>query len=362
MTSPASLLDVPGAVRGGEELDGAKVDAFLKSAIPGLAGAPTIAQFPGGASNLTYLVSYPGRDLVLRRPPFGHKAKSAHDMLREAKVMRLLRPHYPVVPAVLATCDDPAVMGCDFYVMERIAGIIPRQDLPEGLGLDAPQTRRLCLAVLDKLVELHAIDPAAAGLAEIGRGEGYVQRQVEGWCGRFVASRTDDVRDFSAVMGWLQARRPAKEVAIRVIHNDFRFDNVVLDPADPFRVIGVLDWEMATLGDPLMDLGNALAYWVQPDDDEYFRLTRRQPTDAPGMLSRAEVIEYYAQRTGLPVQNFDFYMIFGIFRLAVIAQQIYKRHREGHAANPLFASFGPLVNYLEQRCTRRIAASRLVAP
>jgi aminoglycoside phosphotransferase (APT) family kinase protein len=137
---------------------------------------------------------------------------------------------------------------------------------------------------------------------------------------------------------------------------------VVLDPADPFRVIGVLDWELATVGDPLMDLGNALAYWVQPDDDEYFRLTRRQPTDAPGMLSRAEVIEYYAQRTGLPVQNFDFYMIFGIFRLAVIAQQIYKRHREGHAANPLFASFGPLVNYLEQRCTRRIAASRLVAP
>ena len=358
MTQAPDLLDRAGAVRGGEELDAGRVDAFLKSRLAGLEGMPEIRQFSRGASNLTYLLSYPGRDLVLRRPPFGHKAKSAHDMLREARVMKALKPVYPVVPGVLATCDDPAVMGCDFYVMERIAGIIPRRDLPAGLAFGEVETRRLCVNVVDKLVELHAIDPQAAGLADLAKGEGYVQRQVEGWSRRFRDARTDDVSDFEAVMAWLEAKRPAREVAIRVIHGDFRFDNVVLDPADPFRVIGVLDWEMATLGDPLMDLGNSLAYWVEAGDDEYFRMTRRQPTNAPGMLTRAEVIERYAARTGLAVANFDFYLIFGLFRVAVIVQQIWRRYRDGATKDPQFAAFGPLVTYLDRRCQRLIAASR----
>jgi len=211
-----NLLDRAGAVRGGEELDAGRVDAFLKARLPGLEGAPEIRQFSRGASNLTSLLSYPGRDLVLRRPPFGHKAKSAHDMLREARVMTALKPVYPVVPAVLATCDDHSVMGCDFYVMERVAGIILRQDLPAGLGFGEAQTRKLCIAVVDKLIELHAIDPRAAGLSELGKGEGYVQRQVEGWCRRFRDARTDDVSDFEAVMDWLAANRPAREAAIRV--------------------------------------------------------------------------------------------------------------------------------------------------
>ncbi|HEX4943420.1 MAG TPA: phosphotransferase family protein [Usitatibacteraceae bacterium] len=357
MTDASSLVDRAGGVRAGEELDAGKVDAFLKSRIAGLAGTPEIGQFSRGASNLTYLVRYPGRDLVLRRPPFGHKAKSAHDMLREARVMTALKPVYPVVPAVLAIGDDPSVMGCEFFVMERIAGIIPRQDLPAGLGFGEAQTRRLCLNVVDKLVELHAIDPQAAGLADLGKGEGYVRRQVEGWSRRFRDARTDDVSDFESVMAWLAVRRPEREVAIRVIHGDYRFDNVVLDPADPFRVIGVLDWEMATLGDPLMDLGNSLAYWVQADDDEYFRMTRRQPTNAPGMLTRAQVIEHYAARTGLPVANFDFYAVFGLFRVAVIVQQIWRRYREGATKDPQFAAFGPLVTYLDGRCRRLVADS-----
>ena len=219
---------------------------------------------------------------MLRRPPFGHKAKGAHDMLREARVMTALKPVYPVVPAVLATCDDPAVMGCDFYVMERIAGIIPRQDLPAGLGLRRrAETRKLCLNVIDKLVELHRSTPRRRASTDLGKGEGYVQRQVEGWSRRYRDARTDDVSDFEAVMGWLEAKRPAREVAICVIHDDFRFDNVVLDPADPFAVIGVLDWEMATLGDPLMDLGNSLAYWVRG------RRRRVFPPDAPPADQRA---------------------------------------------------------------------------
>ena len=365
MSDAALLVDRAGKCRAGEELDAAKLDAFLKARIPGLLGAPEIGQFSRGASNLTYLVRYQvpyqvpqgGRELVLRRPPFGHKAKSAHDMLREARVMAALKPVYPVVPEVLATCDDPAVLGCDFYVMERIAGIIARQDLPAGLGFGEAQTRKLCLAVIDKLVELHTIDPQAAGLAGLGKGEGYVRRQVEGWSRRFRDARTEDVADFEPVMAWLAKRCPEREVAIRAIHGDFRFDNVVLDPTDPFKVIGVLDWEMATLGDPLMDLGNSLAYWVQADDDEYFRMTRRQPTNAPGMLTRAEVIAYYASRTGLPVANFDFYEVFGLFRVAVIVQQIWRRFREGHTKDPQFAAFGPLVTYLDGRCRRLVAAS-----
>jgi len=354
MTDHSALVDRAGRVREGEELDVARVDAFLKARVPGLEGLPEIGQFARGASNLTYLLRYPGRELVLRRPPFGHKAKGAHDMLREARVMTALKPVYPVVPAVLATCDDPAVMGCDFYVMERIAGIIPRQDLPAGLGFGEAETRKLCVNVIDKLVELHAIDPRAAGLSELGKGEGYVQRQVEGWSRRFRDARTDDVSDFEAVMDWLAANRPAREAAIRVIHGDFRFDNVVLDAADPLRVIGVLDWEMATLGDPLMDLGNSLAYWVQADDDEYFRATRRQPTNAPGMLTRDEVVARYAARTGLPVANFGFYLIFGLFRVAVIVQQIWRRYRDGATKDPQFAAFGPLVTYLDMRCRRQI--------
>jgi aminoglycoside phosphotransferase (APT) family kinase protein len=352
----APLLDAARPVRAGEELDAAAVDAFLKARVPGLEGPPALSQFPGGASNLTYLVRYANRDLVLRRPPFGHKAKSAHDMLREARVLGALRPFYPAAPEVLAVCDDSAVMGCDFFVMARIEGVIPRRNLPPELGLDEAKTRALCLAVIDKLVALHAIDPVACGLTDLGKGEGYVERQVEGWSRRFRDSRTDDVPDFEAVMGWLSANRPAREVAIRPIHGDFRFDNVVLDPADPLKVIGVLDWEMATLGDPLMDLGNSLAYWVQADDDEYFRATRRQPTNAPGMLTRAEVVAHYAARTGLSVDRFDFYEIFGLFRVAVIVQQIWRRYREGHTKDPQFAGFGPLVAYLDGRCRRLIAA------
>lgn len=349
------LIDRPGRVRTGEELDVASIDAFLKAGDPTLTGTPEVRQFAGGASNLTYLLSYPGRDLILRRPPFGHKAKSAHDMVREARVMQALRPVYPYVPAVAAVCQDQGVLGCDFYVMERIRGIIPRQDLPPGLSLTPDETRRLCLSVIDRLIELHSIDPAAAGLGDLGRGEGYVRRQIEGWSERYRAVRTADAADFETVMAWLAERMPAGESAIRVIHNDFRFDNVVLDPENPMSVIGVLDWEMATLGDPLMDLGNSLAYWVQADDDPTFLALRRQPTHLPGMLTRAEVVAYYGERTGLATGAMDFYLVYGLFRLAVIVQQIYYRFAQGHTTNPQFAGFGKVARYLEKRCLAAIA-------
>jgi aminoglycoside phosphotransferase (APT) family kinase protein len=356
MTGPPAPppIDEPAPVRPGEELDAAALDLILKERVPGLAGTPEVLQFPGGASNLTYLVRYPQRELVLRRPPPGYKAKSAHDMAREFSMLAALRPVYPCVPRVLAYVGEGTALGTEFYVMERIRGVIVRRELPDGLVLTPAQTRRLCLNVIDKLVELHQLDYRAAGLETMGKGEGYVRRQVQGWTDRYRRSRTPDVADFEEVMAWLRERTPGDR-ATCVIHNDFRFDNVVLDPGDPFRVIGVLDWEMATLGDPFMDLGSALAYWVQADDDRFFLEARLQPTHLPGMPTRSEVVSYYASRTGRAVEDFVFYAVFGLFRLAAIAQQIYFRSVRGPGAPGRFASFGALVTYLERRCRQRIA-------
>ena len=356
MTTP---LDQPRAVRDEDALDLQRVDAFLKQHIAGLEGIPTLAQFPGGASNLTYLITYSDRELVLRRPPGGAKAKSAHDMLREAQVMAALKPHYPYVPAILATCDDTSVIGHDFYVMERLRGSILRRELPAELYLDAEGVRQLCRGFIDRLIELHRVDASLPELQHIGKGGGYIARQVAGWSDRWQKSLTEDTDACTDVVAWLAAKQPARDNASCVIHNDYRFDNVVLDPEHPLDIIGVLDWEMATVGDPLMDLGGSLAYWVQADDDATFQSFRRQPTHVPGMLTRREVIDYYGQRSGLHVDNFDFYEVFGLFRLMVIIQQIYRRFALGQTSNPQFAGFGQAARYMGGRCRRIIGRSTL---
>jgi aminoglycoside phosphotransferase (APT) family kinase protein len=352
-------IDNPRDVRDEDRLDVAKLDAFLKQHVDGLLGRPSIRQFPGGASNLTYLICYDERELVLRRPPSGAKAKSAHDMLREAQVMAALKPHYPLVPAILATCDDHTVLGCDFYVMERLRGIILRRDLPLDLGLDADGVRKLCLNFIDKLVQLHQVDASVPELAAIGKGEGYVARQVRGWSKRWHAALTQGTEACEDVLTWLAQKQPSRETAICVIHNDYRFDNVVLDSEHPLDIVGVLDWEMSTLGDPLMDLGGSLAYWVQADDDAVFQSFRRQPSHVAGMLTRREVVEYYAKRTGWSVDNFDFYEVFGLFRLMVIVQQIYRRFVLGQTTNLQFAGFGHAAAYMGKRCRRLIARSAI---
>jgi aminoglycoside phosphotransferase (APT) family kinase protein len=354
------FVDRARSVRPGEELDATKVAAYLTGVDPTLVGTPEVTQFPGGASNLTYLLSYAdGRELVLRRPPFGHRAKSAHDMMREARVMQALAPSYPYVPRVVALCDDLSVLDTEFFVMERIRGIIPRLNMPKGMTLDVESTRKLCLNVIDCLIELHQIDYVKAGLSSLGKGEGYVERQISGWSDRYRKARTPNVGDFEPVMRWLAEKMPKTEVSICVVHNDFRLDNVVLDPNDPMRVIGVLDWEMATLGDPLMDLGNSLAYWVQADDPQFRQLTRRQPTHLPGMLTRKEVVAYYGEKTGLRVDNFDFYEVYGLFRLAVIVQQIYYRFHHGQTKNPEFAAYFGVTQFIESMCQELIATSKL---
>lgn len=335
-------------MRPGEELDAAAVDAWLKPRLDGLEGSPRVTQYSGGASNWTYRLEYASHDLVLRRPPAGTKAKSAHDMRREHDIQRALRPAYPYVPEMLAFCDDHAVIGSDFYVMRHVPGVILRKHPPAGVRLDSKTARALGLSAIDRMVDLHRVDVHAAGLESLGKGPGYVRRQIEGWSDRYERARTWNVPSFRGVMAWLHANVP-DDVGTCVIHNDFRLDNLVLDPVDLARVRGVLDWELATIGDPLMDLGSSLAYWVQASDGMLARTLRRQPTHLPGMLTRREVVEYYCDRTGLSADNFTFYEVYGVFRLAGIAQQIYYRYHHRQTRNPAFRFFWVWVHWLERR-------------
>ncbi|MFC7504448.1 phosphotransferase family protein [Nocardioides sp. CPCC 206347] len=326
-------------------------DAFDVAAVAAWLGRDIreVRQFSGGASNLTYLLKTDDKDLILRRPPAGTKAKSAHDMGREYRIQSALAPVFPYVAPMVAFCEDDSVIGSEFYVMERVAGHIPRKEL--GLDLTPEQVRALCTNVLDLLVDLHAVDPEAAGLTTLGKGEGYVARQVGGWIGRFGKAKTWNVPSYKKVMKWLDQNQPADR-ATCLIHNDFRFDNVVLDEADPTRPIALLDWEMATLGDPLMDLGAVTSYWVQADDSKLFRQFRRQPTHLPGMLTRKEVVDYYLAKSGFELtdKEWAFYEVFGMFRLAVILQQIYYRYHHKQTSNPAFKSFWIASHVLHRRC------------
>ena len=342
-------------IRDEDSFDISAVNAWLREHehARDLTGPPRVRQFSGGASNLTYLLSYPERELILRRPPVGTKAASAHDMAREFNIQQALAPAYPYVPGMVALCQEPEVIGGDFYVMDRIPGTILRSRIPTELGLQASDLRHLCISAIERLVELHQVDPEATGLADLGKGPGYVRRQVEGWSERYRAARTRNVPSFQKVMRWLAERQP-QDVASRVVHNDFRLDNLVLAPEDPRRIVGVLDWEMATIGDPLMDLGAALAYWVQADDDRFMHALRRQPTHVPGMLTRREVVEHYSSRTGHSIEDWVFYEVFGLFRLAVIIQQIYQRYHLRQTRNPAFRHYWLAVHYLDRRCRKII--------
>jgi aminoglycoside phosphotransferase (APT) family kinase protein len=353
-----TLIDQPKAIRDGEELDPTTVDEFVRSHIGGVSGELRIKQFPSGASNLTYELQYDNRTFVLRRPPFGTKARGAHDMLREARLIRNLQSAFPYVPDVLAICEDEDVLGAEFYIMERLEGIILRKDIPDELDLSESDTRSLCEGFVDRLIDLHNVDYEEAGLSYLSKGEGYIERQIVGWSKRFRKAQTPDVPDYVGVMNWLHEYMP-EEVKLCVIHGDYRFDNCVLDPENPLDIIGVLDWELATIGDPLMDLGNTLSYWVEEGDETQMHLLRRQPTNAPGMMTRQEIIDYYLEKTGIEIESFDFYRIYGLFRVAVIIQQIYYRFYHGQTKDKRFESFGFVVGYIEGVCERLIEQSDL---
>lgn len=336
-------------VRPEDAFDVVAMDRWLRGQLELAPGLPEVEQFRAGASNLTYLIRYGDRELVLRRPPRGTKAVSAHDMGREVRIQTALRPLYPYVPEVIAYCTDPEVIGSDFYVMERLIGTILREDVPAEMSVE--DVRQLGNAFIDGLSTLHQVDPSA--LADLGKGAGYVRRQVGGWSSRYRAAHTPDVPDGEAVMAWLDRNQPT-DVASVVLHGDWRLDNIVVDLSAAPRLVGVLDWELSTIGDPLMDLGSALAYWVSADDEPGFASLRRQPSHAQGMPHRDEVIARYLEKSSIDCDDFTFYEVFGLFRLAVIIQQIWARFVSGQTTNPAFAGFGEGVRILIHRAEERM--------
>jgi len=327
-------------VREGEELDAAMIDQVLRARIDGLEGTPVIRQFASGHSNLTYSIQYADRSLVLRRPPFGTRPKSGHSMIREFRVMNALKPAFPAVPETYFHIpDEESPLGAEFYVMEQVEGRKLDRDIPESWNFGAEEGRKLCLSFFHKLIELHKVDYKAIGLAEFGKPEGYVERQVLGWNRRFEKALTDDVEPFEDVRRWLEDNMPAGEVGHSILHGDYRLDNVILCADNPFEIKAILDWEISALGDPLMDLGNTLAYWSQVGDPDEILMMRMQPSNAPGMLTRTEICEIYEAETGFDLSNINYYLVYGVFRLAVILQQIYYRYYHGQTKNPAFAAF-----------------------
>ncbi len=346
----------PRPARAGEALDPAVLGGWLDGVLGGHAPIE-ILQFPGGHSNLTYLVRRAGAEYVLRRPPFGSRVKTAHDMGREHTVLSALAPVWPKAPRPIAMCTDDAVLGAPFYLMERKPGVILRKQAPAGVTVDAAAARRVCELLVDALAELHAVDYRAAGLGELGKPAGYVRRQVEGWTERYHGSKTDDLPVVLEVAAWLAAQLPT-DGAPTLIHNDWKFDNLVFDP-ELTRIVGVLDWEMATVGDPLMDLGTSLGYWVEAGDDPGLQMMRFGLTTEPGMLTRAEVAAHYTAATGRDTGAIVFYYAFGLFKTAVVAQQIYYRWKQGLTQDPRFGQFVHAVRVLCEQAQRTIAAGRL---
>ncbi|QYJ17275.1 hypothetical protein Rxycam_03117 [Rubrobacter xylanophilus DSM 9941] len=327
-------------VREGEELDAAAVERALRERIEGLPeGGLEIRQFPSGASNLTYLLRIDGWEAVLRRPPFGPVPPKAHDMRRESHILKRLHRVYPLAPRPYFFCDDESVIGAPFYVMERRRGVVVDDAFPEGTEVTPGLCRGISHTVVDTLVELHAVDPEEAGLSDIGRPEGFLERQVGGWISRWERARTEEVPEAAPLARWLSSRIPESPPPT-IIHNDFKLNNMILDPEDLTRVRAVLDWEMATVGDPLFDLGVSLSYWAQHDDPPELQAVLPTVTStSPHFMTRAEFIERYAEKSGRDLSGMRWYVIFGYFKLAVILQQIYQRWHRGQTKDPRFADF-----------------------
>jgi aminoglycoside phosphotransferase (APT) family kinase protein len=357
MSQDTPRVDAARQVRQGEALDMDALSACLRDHLPQLTGDLVVEQFPSGHSNLTYLLRVGQDELVLRRPPFGAKIKSAHDMGREHRILSGLHKVYPKVPRPLLYVEDEAVLGAPFYVMERLRGVIPRGMKPIP-GLDPQGMRLTCQALVDELVAIHGVDLEAAGLQDLGRPQGYVRRQVQGWSRRYRDAQTEEIPQMEALATWLDQNQPS-EVAATLIHNDYKYDNVVFDPQDMSRIIGVLDWEMATVGDPLMDLGTTLGYWIEPGDLEHLGALPFGPTALPGNLNRREVVLRYAETSGRDIDDALFYYVYALFKIATILQQIYARYHKGLTQDPRFAMFIYGVKLLAQTATHAVDKGRI---
>src|ERR1043165_139745 len=354
-----STTDQSSQVRKGEELPVESLYKYLHAHLPDLTAPLIVEQFPSGFSNLTYLLRSGDRELVLRRPPVGAKIKSAHDMSREYRILSHLYPVYRKVPEPIFYCDDLSVIGAPFYVMERVKGIILRSQTPSHVELTQQTMQRLSRAFVDNLVEIHQFDYESAGLGDLGNPTGYVQRQVDGWTRRYYAARTSEVSEVEDLARWLMDRQPVESSKGSLIHNDYKYDNLVLSPQDLSEILAVLDWEMATIGDPLMDLGTALGYWVEATDSEEWQQYGFVLTKLPGNLTRGEIVTYYGQRSAREVTDPVFYYVYGLMKIAVIVQQIYFRYRQGLTKDPRFAGLHALVKACGIQARRAIAANRI---
>jgi aminoglycoside phosphotransferase (APT) family kinase protein len=350
-------------VRDAEHLDWTALDAYLRrqltaAGVPGLdlSQPLRIAQFPGGHSNLTYLLRYGDVELVLRRPPLGPVPPRAHDMAREYRWLAAMHPVFPLAPRVYLLCEDTTIVGSVFYIMERRHGIVVRRDEPAGIADRPDVRRRVSEAMVDTLASLHALDVSRPPLSTLGKPIGFVERQVRGWTERWVRSRLDPVPDMETLSSWLVEHLPPEPDRPAVVHGDFKLDNVLLDATDPGRIVGVFDWEMSALGDPLVDVGILLAYWA-PTSPPSDRDALTTVTDRPGWFTRDEIIARYAERSGRDVSRIRFYETFALFKIAVVIQQIYYRYVRGQTDDQRFARFGDRVTYLARGGIEVLGAS-----
>lgn len=324
-------------VRASEQLDWERLAAYLRVQL-GVQGAMRVGQFPGGHSNLTYDLAFDDLELVLRRPPFGPVPPRAHDMAREFRVLAAVHPHFPLAPKPYLLCEDTAIIGSVFFVMERRRGIIIRTSEPAGIE---PLRSAISASVVDTLADLHAIDVAAHGLESLGKPAGFVARQIRGWTERWHGSKTSDVAEMESLATWLEERIPADPPRPALVHGDYKLDNVMLEERDPSRLAGVFDWEMSAIGDPLVDVGILLCYWVHAvsgADDAIGGVTKR-----PGWFTREQILSRYAERSGRALNEIAVYEVFAVFKLAVVIQQIYARFVRGQTDDPRFAGLGEKV-------------------
>ncbi len=343
-------------VRKGEELSLEKLEVYLRERLGDLLAENQLAsseirisQFPGGHSNLTYLISLGSREFVLRRPPVGPVAPTAHDMPREYRLLEKINPHFPLAPRPFHLCEDASVIGVPFYLMERRRGLVIRRETPPEIGDSLDLRRRVSESVVDTLTALHRVDIHSTGLDSIGKPVGFVTRQVRGWAERWQRAKTTEIKEIDEVIEWLQQRIPPEPDPLNpatLVHNDFKLDNVMLDPADPARVVAVLDWEMCTTGDPLVDLGVLLCYWPEGADTEARRESISPVTTEPGWMTRAQLVQRYSEKSGRDVTGIAFYEVFALFKIAVVVQQIYFRYARGQTRDERFAGFGPRVEGL----------------
>jgi aminoglycoside phosphotransferase (APT) family kinase protein len=333
-------------VREGESFDLEAAERYLRAHVETVPESELeVRQFPSGASNLTYLLRVGDWEGVLRRPPLGPVPPKAHDMGRESGILARLNAVYPLAPKPYFFCEDESVIGAPFYVMERRKGIVLDDTFPEGIEHDERLCRGISHTLVDTLVELHAVDVEEADLEDLGKPEGFLRRQTDGWISRYEKAKTDEIEEIGPLTDWLARTVPASPPPA-VIHNDYKLNNLVLDPEDLTEVHAVLDWEMATIGDPLFDLAVSLSYWIEPGDPEELAAVMPTVTVTPGFMTRKELIDRYAEASGRDLSEMHWYVVFGYFKLAGILQQIYARYKNGQTTDERFATFGERVRTL----------------